>query len=81
MFGLPVYRIQTYEACGLGSSIVAFVSHGIFKDYDEALESMVHIKDVFSPDMKEHEIYDDLYSDIFRKVYKKLEPLYKKYKK
>lgn len=81
MFGLPVYRIQTYEACGLGSSIVAFVSHGVFKDYDEALESMVHIKDVFSPDMKEHEIYDDLYSDIFRKVYKKLEPLYKKYKK
>lgn len=81
MFGLPVYRIQTYEACGLGSSMVAFVSHGVFEDYDEAIESMVHIKDVFSPDMKEHEIYKDLYSDIFRKVFKKLEPLYKKYKK
>ncbi len=81
MFGLPVYRIQTYEACGLGCAMVGFVSRGVFKDYDEAIESMVHIKDVFSPDMQEHEVYDDLYSDIFRKVFHRLEPLYKKYKK
>lgn len=79
MFGLPTYRIQTYEACGLGSSMVAFVSKGIFKDYDEAIKSMVHIKDEFSPDMKEHKIYKKLYSDIFTKVFKKLKPLYKKY--
>lgn len=80
MFGLPVYRIQTYEACGLGSSMVAFVSRGIFKDYDEAIASMVHIKDEFHPNMEEYKIYKDLYSDIFTKIFKKLEPLYRKYK-
>ncbi|MEG2426599.1 MAG: FGGY-family carbohydrate kinase, partial [Oscillospiraceae bacterium] len=81
MFGLPVYRIQTYEACGLGSSMVAFVSRGVFKNYDDAIASMVHIKDEFQPDLEEHKIYKRLYSDIFTKIFHKLEPLYKKYQK
>lgn len=80
MFGIPTYRIQTYEACGLGSSMVAFVSRGVFKDYDEAINSMVHIKDTFLPDMQEHSVYKKLYNEIFTKVFRRLEPLYKKYK-
>ncbi|WP_322413310.1 FGGY-family carbohydrate kinase, partial [Clostridium perfringens] len=52
MFGIPVCRIQTHEASGLGSSIVAFISKGVFSNIDEAVEAMVHIKDEFIPDMK-----------------------------
>lgn len=80
MFGLPVCRIQTYEACGLGSAVVAFVSMGVFPGYDEALEAMVHTGDIKLPDMQEHEFYKRSYEEIFTKIYGRLEPLYKKFK-
>jgi len=78
MFGLPVYRIQTHEATGLGSSIVAFVAMGIFPDVNEAITAMVHIRDEFLPDMQEHITYKRLFDDVFSKIFKKLLPLYKK---
>jgi len=78
MFGLPVYRIQTHEATGLGSSIVAFVAMGVFPDVDEAITAMVHIKDEFLPDMQEHITYKKLFDEVFSKIFYKLLPLYKK---
>lgn len=80
MFGLPVKRIQTHEACGLGASMVAFIAKGIYKDYDEAIKNMVRVKDTFIPDEKEHEIYQRLYKEIYCDIYNRLEPLYKKIK-
>ena len=78
MFGLPVCRIQTCEATGLGSSIVAFVAMGVYPAVNEAVAAMVHIKDEFLPDMKEHIIYKKLFNDVFLKIFDKLLPLYKK---
>lgn len=78
MFGLPVYRIQTHEACGLGSSMVAFVAKGVFKDYQEATESMVHIKDEYLPDEANHALYARLYHEIFTKIFGRLLPLYRR---
>lgn len=78
MFGLPVYRIQTYEATGLGSSLVAFAAMGIYAGIDEAISAMVHIKDEFLPDMQVHKTYKALYDDVFCKIFGKLLPLYKK---
>jgi len=79
MFGLPAYRIQTFEATGLGSAMVAFVATGVHKDIHEAAAKMVRVKDEFLPDMKEHEIYKLLFKDVFSKVFEKLLPLYKTY--
>ena len=76
MMGLPVYRIQTHEACGLGSSIVAFVSMGIYKNNDEALKKMVRIRDEFLPDEKEHRICSRLYSEVYCKIFDNLVHLY-----
>jgi sugar (pentulose or hexulose) kinase len=78
MFGLPAYRIQTYEATGLGSALVAFASMGVYKDAYEAAAKMVHIKDEFLPDPKEREMYKFLFDEVFRKIFGKLLPLYKK---
>ncbi|MEG2939923.1 MAG: FGGY-family carbohydrate kinase, partial [Oscillospiraceae bacterium] len=33
MFGIPVIRTQTHEACGVGSAMVAFKAMGYFKTY------------------------------------------------
>lgn len=80
MFGLPVKRIQTHEASGLGSSIAGFVAMGVFHNYEEAIKSMVHEKDVFVPNMEEYEAYQKLYTNIYTQIYSKLLPLYKKIK-
>ena len=76
MFGVPVYRIQTHEAAVIGSSMIAFTAIGRFDDLPEAIDAMVHIRDMFTPDMEIHKTYDKIYSDIFTKIFGKLEPLY-----
>lgn len=77
MFGLPVYRSQTHEAAVIGSSIIAFLGIGVFKDMDEAIDSMVQIKDTFMPNREHHKIYVEIYENVFSKIFDKLKPLYK----
>ncbi len=79
--GLPVKCIQTHEACGLGSSMVAFVSKGEFKNYEEATENMVQVKKTFEPNLKNHELYLKIYSTVYSRMYQRLEPLYKRIRK
>jgi sugar (pentulose or hexulose) kinase len=78
MFGLPVYRIQTFEAAGLGSAVVAFAALGEYGSVLEAAENMVHVKDEFLPDMAEHRKYQAIFDSVFRKIFSRLLPLYKK---
>ncbi len=80
LFGLPVKRIQTYEACGLGSSMVGFVTLGIYKDYHEAIKNMVNYVKVFETNPKNHEIYQEIYHEVYNNIYKQLKPLYTKMK-
>ena len=37
---------------------------------------MVHEKDVFMPDAKNHEVYMNMYNKVYRKIYKNVRPLY-----
>ncbi len=78
MFGIPVVRTQTYEVSGIGSAIPAFVTLGVFKNYKEALRHMVHKKDVFQPDKKQHAVYRKLYEEIYKQIYPRLSELYGK---
>jgi len=77
MFGLPVHRIQTNEACSLGAAMCAFVSLGHFESYEQAAAHMVHGKDVFLPEEKEHILYKKIYDEVFCKYYKTLQPMHK----
>ncbi len=76
MLGVPVYRIQTDEASGLGSSLLAFVTMGTYKTVEEALANMVHEKDHFNPDPKTHAVYQKLYDDVYCKLFPKLVKFY-----
>jgi len=76
VMGLPVKRIQTHEACGIGASMIAFVALNEFKSFDEAVSSMTRVKDEFKPNMKNHELYMNIYNDVYSKMYRHLEPLY-----
>ncbi len=77
LFGLPVSRIQTHEASAIGAAMVAFVAKGVFADYDEAIAHMVQMKDTFSPDPENHEIYMDYYRTAYAKLPDRLHPVEK----
>lgn len=78
VFGLPVKRIQTHEASGLGASMVAFLWAGVFQNYDEAISHMVHEGDTFLPNQDVHSIYMEIYKGAYRKIFTRLEPVYKR---
>ena len=72
----PVRRVQTYETSGLGAAMVTFISCGVFKDEREAVDNMVHYTDLFTPNPENAKIYDDIYKNVYLKMYKKLQKLY-----
>ncbi|MDR2753462.1 MAG: FGGY-family carbohydrate kinase [Oscillospiraceae bacterium] len=76
MFGLPLGRIHTHEVTGVGASMTAFVSQGVFKNFEEGVAAMVHMQDEFLPDPAQHMLYQKLYEDVFLKVFDRLEPFY-----
>jgi sugar (pentulose or hexulose) kinase len=80
MFGVPVKRIQTYESCGLGSSMIGFVALKIHPDYQTAIKKMVRYTSVFKPNLKNHKIYQDLYHNVYLKIYQALKPIYQELK-
>jgi len=77
IFGLPISRPHIYEASGLGAAIDAAVGSGVHPDFDTAVREMTHAGDTFEPNPQAHAVYDELYNDIYLKMYGRLHPLYK----
>jgi len=76
MFGLPVKKIQTYEACGIGSSLVAFVALKVYPTYEDAIAGMIHYTKTYEPRPDIHSIYRRLFERVYSRIYKALRPLY-----
>ena len=77
MFGLPVSRTQTSEASAMGAAICCYVASGEYSGYNDAIEHMVHIRDTFEPDMREHEFYQKIFDEVFSRYYRTVTPLHK----
>lgn len=77
VFGMPVSRPFLYEASGLGAAITAAVGVGLHADYESALNAMTRLGDTFTPDPSAHDIYRELYEQVYLKMYGRLQPLYK----
>jgi sugar (pentulose or hexulose) kinase len=77
VFGLPVARAHTHEASGLGAAIDAAVGLGLHRDVRAAAAEMVHVGEVREPDPATHALYDELYHGVYRRMYPRLQPLYK----
>jgi sugar (pentulose or hexulose) kinase len=76
VFGIPVSRVQTHETSSLGAAIAGFLAVHEFRDPYEAVQQMVHESDVFTPDTKNHEAYNYLYQNAYRKLYPSLRSTY-----
>jgi sugar (pentulose or hexulose) kinase len=77
VFGLPVARVHTHEAAGLGAAVDAAVGLGIHPDVPGAVAAMVHVGEVRDPDPAAHARYDELYRNVYRRMYDRLRPLYR----
>lgn len=76
VFGLTVERPHTYETSGLGAAINAAVGVGLHPSYQAAIDHMTHEGDRFTPTLENVRIYDQLYKDVYLKMYDRLSPLY-----
>ena len=76
VFGIPTAKPSIYETSGLGAAIDGAVGLGFYSDFQTAIKAMTHIGEVFDPDMKTHQMYDSLYHQVYKKMYKHLKPLY-----
>jgi sugar (pentulose or hexulose) kinase len=76
IFGLPTSRPHVYEASGLGAAIDAAVGLGLHPDFSAAIGAMAHPGAKFEPDPATHQVYNDLFTNVYLKMYGHLKPLY-----
>jgi sugar (pentulose or hexulose) kinase len=81
IFGLPTAKPHLYETSGLGAAIDAAVGLELHPDFKTAVRAMTHAGEVYEPDQRNHRLYQALYSDVYKKMYKRLKPLYKRIRK
>jgi len=76
VFGLPTGRPHTSETSALGAAIDAAVGLGIHPSFEAAVAEMTRLAEMRDPDPANHAIYDELYRDVYRRMYPALRPLY-----
>jgi len=78
IFGLPTARPHVYETSGLGAAIDAAVGLGLYPDFASAVAGMTRVGRVFEPIDRNRAIYDRLYKEVYKKMYRNLQPLYRR---
>ena len=78
VFGLPTAKPLLYETSGLGAAIDLAVGLGFYGDFETAVKTMTRIGEVFEPNLKVHGLYNALYRDVYKKMYKNLKGLYER---
>ncbi|MGC9293570.1 MAG: hypothetical protein ACP5EP_12775, partial [Acidobacteriaceae bacterium] len=76
IFGLPASRPRYYEAAALGAAINGAVGLGLYTDYPSAIHAMARPGQTFAPDPHARNLYNDLYENVYQKMYARLRPLY-----
>lgn len=68
VFGVPTIRNVVNGAASLGSAICAAVATGVYRNFKEASENMVQIRDEFTPNMENHALYTRLNEEVYRNI-------------
>lgn len=76
IFNLAAEQPHTYETSALGAAIDAAVGLKVFSGFRDAVNSMTKIGKTYEPDPENSKIYNELFSKVYMKMYKKMKPLY-----
>ncbi|VFQ45391.1 FGGY-family carbohydrate kinase [Desulfoluna butyratoxydans] len=77
IFNRSLVRGKTTETSGLGAAIVTAVGLGIYKDFQGAIDAMVHYDTTFEPSPDRTALYRKLYQRVYKRIYPRLDPIYK----
>ncbi len=80
IFNMPAIRPHTYETSALGAAINAAVGVGVYSDYQEAVQAMCRHRETFEPIPENVALYENLYKEGYKKMYKQLKPIYQKFR-
>jgi len=75
MLGLPIIKLDNFEATAIGSAIIALVGIGYYKDEKEAFKIFCKVERIYEPNFANHTIYEQ-YFQIFLQVYDCLRPAF-----
>ena len=78
IFNMTIERPHTYETSGLGAAIQLAVSLGTYPDYPTAVHHMSRTGKVFHPIAKNAQEYEWIFKQLYRPLYNRLKPLYRK---
>jgi len=70
--------MHTSNLSALGAAIDAAVALNIYDSFSEAVDSMVRVKETFTPHEENAKVYDRLFNEVYKKVYPALSPLHNK---
>lgn len=68
IFGKPVVTLACEDASVLGAAILAACGSGGYASPEDAVKSMVRVRNVWEPDRNRHEVYKERFS-IYRDLY------------
>lgn len=77
VFNLPVENLEVFETGSIGAAINAAVGLGYYPDYPSAASAMTRVNMRVEPLPRNVEIYRELYSRIYRNMYRRVGPLFK----
>lgn len=75
ILGLPIETVETKELGALGCGMAASIAAGVYKDYKEAAQHMVHVSDRVYPNPERTAIYQKKYEK-YRAVSKALDSVW-----
>lgn len=81
LFGIEAHRPHVYETSALGAAMDVAVGLGVHPDFPTAVQKMTRIRDTFEPNMDAHQVYNELYQNVYLKMYDKLKPFYQTMRK
>ena len=81
ILNVEVRRPSEFETAGLGAAVLTAVGTGVYENIDIAIKEMTTVKEVFTPNPVAREIYNDMYTAIYTKMYQRVKPLYSQIKR
>lgn len=76
IFNLPVYKVHTFETSSLGAAMAGFIACGVYHNYQEAKDKMVHYESIYKPNLENAKKYDYLFENAYKKLYPHLKKIY-----
>lgn len=74
IFGVSLIK-PAYEDASFGTAVLAGVGTGVYKDFKDALEELLEIERIFSPNIVRHEYYAKIFR-IYRTIRRSLDYAY-----